>query len=166
MGYNLAIGEAINVHTEDGDRVKVEEEHFSWAPAFGEPTDHTNTRWPSYSGWHNFCRNIGIAGIMFNTRNGGSDIFELPDGSRVGCLMPEHPGTAPITQKHLDYVTQKVTEYRALHPNHIAEFPPQSIGDSFDPNPIYDGNLCRAEWLIYWMTWALNYCNRPTFYNS
>jgi hypothetical protein len=166
MGYNLKIGEAYVASDEDGERILVRDEEFHHAPAFGEPTDFTNARWPSYSGWFNFCQNIGIAGIMFKGANGGSDLFQLPDGSYVGCLIPEHPGVARITQKHLDYITQKVTEYRVLHPNHIAEFPPQSIGDSFDPNPIYDGNLCRAEWLIYWMTWALNYCNKPTFYNS
>jgi hypothetical protein len=166
MGYTLKIGERDVDLTEDGDRIIIRDEEFSYAPAFGEPTDYTNARWPSYTGWGNFCRNIGIEGIMFNTRNGGSDIFELPDGSFVGCLMPEHPGVARITQKHFDYIKAKVDTYKALHPTHRAEFPQESIGDSFSPDPECDGNLCRAEWLLFWMEWAILNCENPTFYNS
>jgi hypothetical protein len=161
MGYNLKIGEAYVSSDEDGQRILVRDEELPHAPAFGEPTDYTNARWPSYTGWSNFCRNIGIAGIMFNTRNGGSDLFQLPDGSYVGCLMPEHPGVARITQKHLDYIKGKVEEYKYFFPEHIAEFPPEDTED-----PRFDGNLCRAEWLIFWMEWAVLNCENPTFYNS
>ena len=162
MGYTLKIGESYVDFDEDGDRrVLVHDVELGDSPAFGEPTDRTNSRWPSYTGWGNFCRNVGIASIMFNGRNGGSDIFELPDGSYVGCLMPEHPGVARITQKHLDYIKAKVNAYKALHPDHLPEFPPEGVED-----PKCDGNLCRAQWLIFWMEWAILNCENPTFYNS
>lgn len=46
MGYTLRI---INQGMKD------EEIYDEKAPADGSPTDHTNQRWPSYTGWHDYA---------------------------------------------------------------------------------------------------------------
>jgi hypothetical protein len=179
MGYNLAIGEAEVDWSEDMVRIDVVTVKLDEAPAFGEPTDHTNTRWPSYTSWSNFCKNMGITDIVLNRRNGGCDEFELPDETYVTCLMPEHPGVAPVTQKHLDYIEAKVNEYKAKHPDHRAEYPPPKPdavpmvpgttmyrSEDLVSDPRYDGDLCRAEWLLFWMRWAIANCKKPVFFNS
>ena len=64
MGYNLAIGEAEVDWSEDMVRIDAVTVKLDEAPAFGEPTDHTNTRWPSYTSWSNFCKAMDITDIM------------------------------------------------------------------------------------------------------
>ena len=178
MGYHLAIGESVVDWSEDMVRIDVDAVKIDDAPAFGEPTDHTNTRWPSYTSWANFCREMDIQDVVLNRRNGGEDEIELPDGSFVGCLMPSHPGVAPVTAKHVEYIEQKVNEYKAKHPEHRAQFPKpkpdaKPIGgtgvfmeEDYDPDPRNDGNLCRAEWLLFWLKWAVENCKKPVFFNS
>lgn len=157
MGYNLKIGEALYKVNEDGeDRVYVDEIDLPYAPAFGEPTDFTNARWPSYSSWFNAMDNLDMVDLMFNERNGGNSVGICP-------LIQEHPGYTYITQDHLNYAKRKLCIYKMNHPDHIAEFPAEEI---INPNPIYDGNLCRAEWLIFWLDWAIKNCKNPVFVNT
>ena len=56
MNYNLTIGEAVVVVDWDefGIVVSAKKEHHDIAPAFGEPTDYSNQRWPSYTAWEDF----------------------------------------------------------------------------------------------------------------
>jgi hypothetical protein len=175
MGYTLKIGEAMVDWERDYVRIWAEDAQSEDAPAFGEPTDHTNSRWPSYSGWSDFAAVIGITEIMFEERNGGCRELQIGDEC-VGCLIQEHPGAAPITEKHLEYIEAKVNAYRAAHPDHRAEYPPPkpdakpicgSIYRDEDlvDDPRYDGDLCRAEWLLYWMKWAIKNCKKPVFVN-
>ena len=50
MGYTIAIGELETVTESDGYKHKyVKTVTLDNAPAYGEPTDHMNERWPSYS---------------------------------------------------------------------------------------------------------------------
>jgi len=53
MGYTLRIGEL-------GDDGEVETVRHDDAPAFDEPTDYTNDRWPSYTAWWGFVRACGL----------------------------------------------------------------------------------------------------------
>ena len=176
MGYTLRIGEAtINWH-EESVRIDVDGVKHDDAPAFDEPTDYTNARWPSYSSWSNFCRDMGLTNVMLNERNGGCG--ELKYGETyLYPLMPEHPGAAPITKAHLQYVEEKVAAYKAANPDHRAEYPPPRpdarpvVGTLYRDvdlvdDPTCDGNLCRAEWLLYWMRWAVENCEKPVFVNS
>lgn len=63
MGYNLTIGEAVLSWDEDYVCVDAQDVTLPNAPAFGDPTDHTNSRWPSYSVWADFCRNLERQGV-------------------------------------------------------------------------------------------------------
>jgi hypothetical protein len=169
MGYTLKIGEAVldfekeeSYLTINAKTVKLET-----APAFGEPTDHSNTRWPSYSSWDEFCQSIDIHDIMFDANFNHNNI--------EGCLLQDHPGHAVITQEHIEYIESRIDSYKKKNPTHIAQYRPLKPGIKKEPfnkeedyinDPMYDGNLCRAEWLIYWLKWTVDNCEIPIFYNS
>lgn len=177
MGYSLGIGEAVIDWSDETVDIDFEKVTLPDAPAFNEPTDRTNMRWPSYSCWADFCEAVGIQDVVMNERNGGKNELQLPDGSWLYCLMPSHPGAAPITAKHLAYIEDKIAAYKARHPDHIAQYPPPKpgaepiCGDTYRDEDLvkderYDGNLCRAEWLLFWLRWAVANCKKPVFVNS
>lgn len=90
MGYNITLGELKIVHdARPGEEVWVrataQEVRLEEAPADGSPTDHTNERWPSYTGWGEFCDDTGL-----------HDLFYGDNG-----LMAEHPGCVVLTSEHL-----------------------------------------------------------------
>lgn len=176
MGYNLSIGEAILDWSEDVVRIDCAGVTLPDAPAFGEPTDHTNQRWPSYSAWADFCDTLGIRDLMFNVRNGGAGSF-FWEGEHHEPLITEHPGAAPITSAHLAFVEAALAKYRQQYPDHIAQYPPPKpdakpvMGSCYRQedlvdDPRFDPTLCRAEWLVFWLRWALANCKQPVFVNS
>lgn len=81
MGYNLRIGELKSEQIDNTTIWDVEEVEIDHAPSDGSPTDHTNARWPSYSGWDDFGHEAGLS-ILFTE------------------LMPEHPGYAILKPRH------------------------------------------------------------------
>lgn len=174
MGYTLKVGEAAIDWTDDFVRVDCDTVEVDDAPAFGEPTDRSNERWPSYIGWHDACDALGIAEIMFGTDRSKWEI-EVRPGVFCSTLIADHPGAAPITPEHLSYIQTKVDAYKARHPDHIAKYPPLKAGvvprelgnpqSDYVEDDRYDGNLCRAEWLVFWMRWALANCTKPVFVN-
>lgn len=176
MGYTLRIGQAVLDWHPEVIRVSVEPVTLDYAPAFGEPTDHTNARWPSYTSWHDFCQKLGIIGIMFGQRNGYKHEIEADTPEDLPALLADHPGVSPVSRGHVEFIEKKINEYKAKHPRHIAQLPPlrkgvedkgmfNSESDLVD-DPKYDATLCRAEWLIFWLLWAVDNCSYPTFYNS
>ena len=70
MGYNLIIGEKV-VYDDDSECsvTWAKSEYLEEAPADGSPTDHTNERWPSYSGWADLQRDC--------ERHGGGEVIAL-----------------------------------------------------------------------------------------
>lgn len=76
MGYTLRIGEL-------GDDGGVETVRHDDAPAFDEPTDYTNARWPSYTAWWGFVRECGLDALFKNE------------------LLAEHPGVCSLRAAHL-----------------------------------------------------------------
>jgi hypothetical protein len=163
MGYTLKIGEAIIRYDSESVGIDCDIVRHDNAPAFGEPTDYENQRWPSYSSWAETMKALDLIDVMFNQANGGDGCFEH-NGEERYPLIEQHPGAAPITIEHLEKVKKKVAAYKAKHPTHIAKYLPDGA-DGWDAS-IYDGVLCRAEWLIYWMEWALANCKMPVFVNS
>lgn len=170
MGYNLLIGEAvIDIPDEAYGRglgIRVDRVVLPDAPAL--PGDSSpiqaNERWPSYSGWEDFAKQVGLYGLFFGTRS------ECPE-RRESSLMHSHPGAAMITKADLIEVTQ-ATERWMQKPwptkERIAGWDPKHDGWRRPPEPDqrYDNMLARLIWLKWWMRWALGNCEIPTFYNS
>jgi hypothetical protein len=159
MGYNLAIGQATVYWDPEYLTIDVDTVELDDAPAYDEPTDNKNIRWPSYSGWAHVCRELDIEDIM--GRCDGNDSGITVDGKKLSALMPEHPGTAPIVQGHYDYIKKKVDRYKMKHKGVAAGYPKDGQEDAGA-----GGVLVRAEWLLFWLKWALDNCDKPIFYNS
>ena len=153
MGYTLKIGNAVIATYDDSISIEVESVENNDAPAFGEPTDHTNSRWPSYSSWGNFCEALDLEEVMF-----GDDNYFYVGDEQYTPLIDEHPGHTRIMEVHYTFVESKVKEYKEKNPDNFAKYD--------ENDPLADGNLCRAEWLLYWMRWALDNCEAPVFTNS
>lgn len=157
MGYTLKIGE-LDTHYD------AEEGHISFqakgqknddAPAFGEPTDYENERWPSYTSWHNACRFCGIEDMFYNKETG---------------LLREHPGCFPITKKHQEIINEALDNFKKKYPNAKAGYSPkinEKEGIYEDKDwPEENSWMTRLLWLKYWIDWALVNCKKPVFYNS
>ena len=156
MGYDITIGEAEIDWSGEHVNISCKTVELPDAPAFDEPTDRTNSRWPSYTSWGNFCRELKIVDVMFCSDNcdQAAGWFEV-DGTTRFPLMSEHPGVAPITTDHLIYIEAAVARYMSTFPDHIAQYPPVKEGiedkglmnspDDLVDDPKYDGNLVRAE---------------------
>lgn len=147
MGYSLIIGEAkIKFNNQYGLEstcgLTAEREHHEQAPAFGEPTDFTNERWPSYSAWSDFCSAVGL-----------KDVFYYDGG---GHLRGGHPGCVPVETAMQQRVKEALEVYKAKHPDAEATYAREDK---------VEGYLCRLVWLDYWVTWALENCERPVFVN-
>ena len=175
MGYSLTIGNAVLDYDEDQVRVGAEIVRLDNAPAFGEPTDFESQRWPSYSSWAEFCRELGITDAMFGTRDKGKGELEY-NGKYVSPLLECHPGATPITVTHVEFIEERLREYKEKHPTHIAQYAPLKPGvedkgffqpeEDYVDDPIYDGTLCRGEWLVFWLRWAIENCEKPVFVNT
>ena len=147
MGYTLIIGEPhveidkeINYASIEVKDVKIKE-----APSFGEPTDCTNSRWPSYTGWSDFCRFVGLYDMFFDKEYG---------------LIYEHPGVAPVLPIHKEKIEKAMIQFKKDYPNSIAGY-----SDKHDW-PESNGYLARLEWLKYWIDWSLINCKQPVFKNT
>lgn len=142
MGYSLTIGQPhVGVDVEDEFiYIYIDSVRHDGAPAFGEPTDFTNERWPSYSGWSNFLSDVG------------QDVYSMFSNASDG-IMRNHPGCAPITKEHRDLIKSKILERKEI--GEVAGF---EEGQSH--------TLARLEWLDYWFSWALENCATPAMRNS
>lgn len=143
MGYSITIGELL-IETRPEDAMECSGLWFSAkgerhdnAPAFGEPTDFTNERWPSYSAWHNFTKHCGLYDLFFCE----------------GHLIGGHPGVRLLTTEILEAIEASRTGLESTTPAPVA---------SLD----LDSNYCRLLWLEYWVRWALQNCKTPVIANS
>lgn len=147
MGYSLEIGEPyVEVEKEDNlVTIEVKEVKLEDAPAFDEPTDFTNSRWPSYSGWSDFCTFVGLYDMFFDKEKG---------------LISEHPGVFPVLPLHKEKIDKAMLQFKRKYPNAIA-------GYSDKPGwPEANSYLVRLEWLKYWIDWSLINCKQPVFKNT
>lgn len=154
MSYTLTIGEANLHYDQKGEYCKIEAMAMSdpKAPAFGEPTDYKNERWPSYSSWANFCKVTNLHDLFFNEDNG---------------ILRNHPGCVPLSMRHKQEIDEAYESFKSKYPNVIAEYSPKILNDIPDENwPEENGTMCRLEWLKYWVDWALKNCQQPVFDNS
>jgi len=161
MGYSLTIGEA-EIDYDAGSTTEGQEFDFGdfWihvsakgeknddAPAFGEPTDYTNQRWPSYSSWHYFCEYANLFDVFYNDR---------------GSINGGHPGAMPVTKEMQKRINKSYMIIKGKFPNVIASFEKNELSDEE-----YEANaaMCRLKWLKYWVDWSLENCQQPVFVNS
>jgi hypothetical protein len=159
MGYTLRIGELKtrieyegleSYITNDAEAVTDEK-----APAFGEPTDHSNSRWPSYTSWYDAMRFVGLHDMMFNKETG---------------LIRSHPDCVPLVKEHKEIIDKAYKEFYEKYPNCKAGYSPkinEKEGVYEDAEwPSENNYATRLEWLKYWVDWALENCQYPVFYNS
>ena len=159
MGYTLRIGELETSITDDGLESVVyndaKSETRDDAPAFGEPTDKTNSRWPSYTQWSNAMKFIGLHEFMFNKETG---------------LIRNHPDCVPLKKEHKEIIDKAYADFYTKYPNAKAGFSPK-INEKegiYEDNewPAENDYAVRLEWLKYWVDWALENCKQPVFFNS
>jgi hypothetical protein len=158
MGYTLVIGELKTQVEKDGLDSYISHEaeikNINFAPAFGEPTDYENQRWPSYTSWHDSMRFVGLYDFMFNKENG---------------LIRSHPDCIPLTIEHKEIIDKAYKDFYSKYPNCKAGYSPKVKEDPFaeDYNwPKENGYATRLEWLKFWVDWSLENCENPVFYNS
>jgi hypothetical protein len=158
MGYSITIGELeVEKNPDDGLDcpclfLDAKGESHEGAPAFGEPTDQSNSRWPSYSTWSDCLRDAGLHDVFFC------------DGHLVGG----HPGVRLVTNELRDIVRAKKAEFEAKYPNVEATYgdKPEGPFGVDESNPKENSTYCRIVWLDYWIDWALKNCKTPVIANS
>lgn len=165
MGYTLKIGNAKPVKPDPSDAPGGS---FGWdvesiilpnAPAApNDANPHANYRWPSYSVWAGFAREVGLSDLFF-------------DKNMDGVLLDSHPGVAPLYPWHREQIDAALVAYKAKHPEAVARFAaPVHGGHPFavedEPHAAENGTLARLEWLAWWVGWALDNCENPAFGNS
>jgi len=187
MGYTLRIGKKsidndykkvlFKEYLDDGYELEYAEkqsilfatcvklENHENAPAFGEPTDYENARWPSYSAWAVFCEITEINFLFYENING------------VNNFKGGHPGYFYITKEWLSDLNHFIKRFRNKYPNCIASY--STDIDSYDTKISYQKYskkteqmpvnfmLCRLEWLEYWCNYAVEkYGEEAIFTNS
>jgi hypothetical protein len=158
MGYTLKIGQfKPEIHRDGLDSFifnDVEAVTDANAPAFGEPTDYTNERWPSYTAWADSIRFVGLEEFMYNKETG---------------LIRNHPGCVPLVQEHKAIIDKAYKDFYEKYPNCKPGYPPAAHPFSdvkHDDWPKENSYAARLEWLKYWVDWALENCEMPVFINS
>ena len=151
VSYDIYIGNAEIRYESSPDNdfvdVHVPRVERKEAPTF--PDDETtgcgNSRHPGYTQWADFLREAGL-----------HDLFFLPGRG----LMRNHPGTQPIRREHLRQVRTALANRRK-----IATLPPGFHDYGHEGEDQYDAVLACLIWLEYWMSWALETCDRPAIHN-
>lgn len=165
MGYNLSIGELSVIYDNNTDypNISLECHHkeLKDAPAFDEPTDNTNERWPSYTGWTDFASYVGLTALFFGHDDKGIDI-------REDALISNHPGCIPLTDVHRRDVNKALAAYKIKYPDAIPTYgkKQEHLLDIDKDNPRYNSEMARLVWLAYWVNWACDNCKQPVFVNT
>lgn len=160
MGYSFTIGDlkkVVEKYEEDG----VIEEYENWsaetielenAPAFGEPTDRTNERWPSYSAWSEFAEFTNIYDLIY---------------SDTGHLIGSHPGYLELTDDFQKNLKKRKKEFEEKYPKVEATYGNKTSIFEADPNnPPENYFYCRLVWLDFWVDYALENCETPAIVNT
>ena len=169
MGYSLTIGEAeMRVPSAEEVRERWCSPHIRViakgavsddAPTFpgDELTSNSSSRSPSYSGWHDFCRETGLTELFYSEESG---------------LLREHPGCVVLTSDHLTEIAAALDRYRTMHPGARPGWREHIDGGDWLRGPFkpetegLDGNLARLIWLEWWTRWALANCKVPALWNT
>lgn len=172
MGYTIVIGEAQFDGCKDDAylRVTARREAHDSAPTFDNDTmtGSGNDRSPSYTGWSQFCREVGLYGMFFGV-DGRRDPYMKPDPNshRDSPIMQDHPGFAAINEEDVLAVRHALDRHVLCHGELIPGF---RAWDERDEDAPVNANECAARarliWLVYWMEWAVENCQHPIIANS
>jgi len=159
MGYTIIIGEKIKNPNfdellkdgeEDGydlnyfrnEEYVAKTETSKDSPAFGEPTDFMNQRWPSYTSWAAFLYTSGLNDIFFDNNDN---------------LIGGHPGYFEITDDIYQKINDKYTRFKMQNKGAIASFEDDDL-EKFDKIIYFkdykipvNHTLARFQWFIYWL---------------
>lgn len=143
MGYTLKIGQAIIGYDKEYESVYIDVEsvNLNLAPAFGDPSDFINERYPSYKTWHSFTKWAGLDDLFYNKEYG---------------ILRDHSGAVVLVERHKIEIDHACSSIKNKYPNVKPEF------DKDESN----ANMARLEWLRFWVDWSLENCDKPIFYNS
>ena len=164
MGYTIKIGQA----EPSNDHVTYEAHEYGFEVASlelpdaprhaGDVNPGKNERWPSYSVWTDFTKEVGLHELFYNDDGG---------------LVRPHPGVIVLRPEHGATIRGALEAYRLKHPGAVARFdvfpPGTSAVEEFTApaqHPSCDYALARLEWLSWWVDWALANCSRPAIENS
>lgn len=174
MGYTIMIGEAF-CEVDYDDLSSCWTVHPMDGKALGAPIDsrgmtppqHSNETWPSYTGWAEAMKSLGLWEVWYGSDKRGSD-WIAPSGESHECLLACHPGVARLTADHLAAFEAAADRWRTG--------PQMWWAGSFastttwHPAPATDEavrwNQIRADWLVWWTRWALANCKHPVVGNS
>ncbi len=167
MGYDISIGNARLAYYKGDEhmRIRVEPATHPDAPAHCPFTKDGNSRSPSYTAWHDFCRDAGITELFYGQ---GWDrtqcrYTECTDGfHRETPLLAEHPGAFPLLQEDLSYIKAARVKREATNGGK----PPGFWGGDGSIDNGNDHVLARLLWLEFWIDWALTNCEMPIIANS
>ena len=114
-----------------------------------------------------WCEFAGIYELMFgcskSTKERGRPYSEL---SREDCLIMNHSGCVPLTNRHRVDINKAYENYITKYPNAKATYGNvKDICEVDEDNPMENSALCRLEWLKFWVNWALDNCDKPVFAN-
>ena len=166
MGYNLIIGNAVLKYDADDPRVWIEAERAEHpeAPDHDDFVRKTNSRSPSYTAWHGFCREAGIYELFYGQgwdRDSRSYRQCSEEFHRETPLLKEHPGAQPILPQDLEYVrAARIKRERTNGGKGPGFWADDGVDNGTDPT------LARLLWLEFWMGWALTNCPMPIIENS
>lgn len=143
MGWDITIGNAKPKTRDDYSQYcfSVERAEHPDAPCWPNPetglgdiSGKSNHRAPSYTGLARWLEVVGL------------DADDVPafgaKGSSGDCYV--------LRAEHRDAVRAALAAYKVKHPK---EIPGWRSGE--------DGDLARLIWYEWWMTWALENCERP-----
>jgi hypothetical protein len=170
MGYNLTIGDARFEWTAEGDfepslRIVADIVTRADAPDHDSFTGKSNSRSPSYTTWHDVCREAGVYPLFFGGGWSRDERRYLPppdDFHRETPLLARHPGFQAIGPKDAAYIKAALVTYMEKHPNAKPGFYDDEASDDGSLDPV----LARLVWLDFWFSWAVENCARPIFENT
>ena len=170
MGYNITIGNAVLNYTNGDEYMKIScaSETNEAAPDHCPYTGKGNTRSPSYTGWHDFCREAGITELFYGQGWSREDRRYkecTEDFHRETPLLSEHPGAFPLLLGDLEFITDARVRREQTNGGRPAGF----WDEDENYREVDNGNdhvLARLLWLEFWIKWALENCERPAISNS
>jgi hypothetical protein len=152
MGYGLYIGNA-DLSTDGHDLfIDVKDITLEEAPDYKDFFAKGNSRHPSYTGWSEFAKEVGLYSYFFH----GDD-----------AVIRDHPGEYVLTQSDVIVTSDAKERYResnreVLEKIELWEVPNR---DRFTHEENIKYNYVRLDWLEFWIRYSVENFEIPIFKN-